>query len=127
MITPEALRLAGRIEYPQFVLTPETRDAAAAELRRQHAEIERLTAALDEARAERSVAYLAFEQVTAERDALRADAERYRWLRNASIPDEQLHVHVDHPAWPNHWALIGEDLDTAIDAALAQTKENGNG
>lgn len=44
MSTPEALRLASRIEYPQLVLTPETRDAAAAELRRQHAEIERLSA-----------------------------------------------------------------------------------
>ncbi|MCE2659523.1 MAG: hypothetical protein LW854_14985 [Rubrivivax sp.] len=82
---------------------------------------------LSAAKAEASVAYLAFDRVTAERDALRADAERYRWLRDASIPDEQLHVHVDHPAWPNHWALIGEDLDAAVDAARAQTKDERNG
>jgi hypothetical protein len=36
------------------------------------AHVDRLNAALDEARAEASVAYLAFEQVTAERDKLRA-------------------------------------------------------
>jgi hypothetical protein len=44
---------------------------AIAEIERLRAEVERLTYALDEARAEASVAYLAFEQVQAERDALR--------------------------------------------------------
>ena len=64
MSTPEALGYA-------FCLDARGYYAEAAELRRQHAEIEHLTAALDESRAERSVAYLAFEQVTKERDALR--------------------------------------------------------
>ena len=40
------------------------------ELIKAEREINRLTAELDESRAERSVAYLAFEQVTADRDAL---------------------------------------------------------
>lgn len=148
MSTPEALRLAGRIEYPQFVLTPETRDAAAAELRRQHAEIERLTAALDEARAERSVAYLAFEQVTKERDALRkevthlqqrptsleasewrADAERYRWLWNTHWSTHPLCVVSDpkNAVKLGHTCLTGEYLDMEIDAARAQKKEQSNG
>lgn len=69
MSTPEALRLADECGtgYP----LAEDATKAAAELRRQHAEIERLTAALDEARAEASVAYLAFEQVKASRAELR--------------------------------------------------------
>jgi hypothetical protein len=66
MSTPEALLLAEVLE--KFATGP---IPVAAELRRQHAEIERLTAALDEARADASVAHLAFEQVKASRAKLR--------------------------------------------------------
>ena len=65
-------------------------------------------AALDESRAERSVAYLAFEQVTAERDALRAALQRI----------------VD---WDACDFTLTEDHVAQARAALAQTKENGNG
>ena len=98
MSTPEALRLAHWLETEQ---DPEgtVRYVAGAELRRQHAEIERLTAlagpggkslgelekindgliaenerltaALTEAQAETSIAHLAFEQVKASRAKLR--------------------------------------------------------
>lgn len=68
MSTPEALRVAGVLERMPL---GEVDQMAADMLRAQAAEIERLTAALDESRAERSVAYLAFEQVSKERDALR--------------------------------------------------------
>jgi hypothetical protein len=62
-------------------------------------------------------------QVKAERDGLRADAERYRWMRGQ-------HFHFDLPpiaqcVWkqgsnPNgEWANLidGDDLDKHIDAA----------
>ncbi len=55
-----------------------------------------------------------------ENEALRRDAERYRWLRNDVIQDgeinEEIHVAVESPSWPNCWALTGDDLDQAIDA-----------
>jgi len=48
------------------------------------------------------------ERAEAERDALRADAERYRWLRTARD-------------W-GFWCCHGTDLDAAIDAALEKDK-----
>lgn len=68
MSTPEALRLA---DAPPSRRGSVWIGFAGTELRRQHAEIERLTAALDEARAEASIAYLAFEHVKASRAKLR--------------------------------------------------------
>lgn len=51
------------------------------------------------------------------------DAERYRWLRNGPLVDgeicEELYVAVDSPAWPRKWALVGSDLDKAVDAMEA--------
>ncbi len=50
------------------------------------------------------------------------DAERYRYLRNGVLVDgevdEDLYVHVDHQSYPNRWALVGLELDDAIDAAM---------
>lgn len=122
----DALRLADDLETPGRVFSC---GEVAAELRRQHAEIERLTAALDEARAERSVAYLAFERVSAERDALRADAERYRWLRNTHWSTNPLCVVSDpkNAVKLGHTCPTGEYLDMEIDAARAQQKEQSNG
>ena len=51
------------------------------------------------------------------------DAERYRYLRDGVLVDgevnEDLYVHVDHQSYPNRWALVGLELDEAIDAARA--------
>ena len=51
------------------------------------------------------------------------DAERYRWLRNGPLVDgeicEELYVAVDSTAWPGKWALVGSDLDKAVDAMEA--------
>jgi len=85
---PEALRLADALESGTYLLSRE-RDATAAELRRQHAEIELLKA---------------------ERDVLRADSERYRWL----------FCHDDKTARVNSvWRLWDgqSDWGAAIDAA----------
>lgn len=109
MSTPEALRLAGVLERMPL---GEVDQMAADMLRAQSAEIERLTAALDEARAERSVAYLAFEQVTKERDA----------LREALAEADRLAGHDDAMTeWRERCAHLWDD------AARAQKKENGNG
>lgn len=58
-------------------------------------------------------------------DAL--DAARYRWLRNEVLVDgevnDSLYVHVDSPEWPTRWALVGDELDTALDAAIAAQRK----
>ena len=93
-----ALELADALEepVPGFPLPTRLETAAAAELRRLHAEVE----------------------------ALMADAKRYRWLRNEVLQDgeinEEIHVAVDSESWPDKWALVGADLDKAIDAAIAK-------
>jgi hypothetical protein len=89
MNTPEALRLALRIEYPQLVLTPETRDAAAAELRRQHAEIERLTAAHHAAVELSNTMHGRWLAAEAERDALRKALMRVK-TEAVSLADAQV-------------------------------------
>ena len=84
------------------------------ELRRQHSEIEQL-------KAERDRAHRACEQISvrlhaaqAERDALLADAERYRWLR-----DWERGTHTIQPMTGQYWdtPILCEELDAAIDAA----------
>lgn len=98
---PEALRLANAVkstaEY-QLVLSgnyefPEWALKAAAELRRLH-------------------------QVEVERDALKADAERYRWLRDW---DWATHDIVPMTGRYGTEAILGRDLDAAIDAARSNT------
>ena len=55
------------------------------------------------------------------------DAARYRWLRNEVLVDgevnDSLYVHVDSPEWPTRWALVGDELDTALDAAIAAQRQ----
>ncbi len=93
----------------------------------QAAEIERLTATVAGLResANLRVRYHAAElaDVTAERDeareevaALEVDAGRYRWLRDSSCPQ------VMHPSGYGMGNARGEQLDAAIDAALAARK-----
>ena len=78
---PEALRVADLLQDDWGV------EDAVTELRRQHSEIE---------------------QLKAERDALLADAERYRWLRDR--------------AWPFEFkGNSPEDADAAIDVARGET------
>jgi len=64
------------------------------------------------------------DEALAERDALRADAERYRWLRDGDGPQSSRwsRWRIEHWASPGPtWADIrGADLDAAIDAARAK-------
>ncbi|WP_342617169.1 hypothetical protein [Rhodoferax sp. GW822-FHT02A01] len=61
-------------------------------------------------------------------EALEKDAARYRWLRNDTLVDgevnEEIHVACDGPKFLNAWALFGESLDAAIDAALLEQKND---
>lgn len=68
-----------------------------------------------------------------ERDGLKADAERYRWLRdfgkdgvNLKPPCEHVHTLLySHPVGviPASRVITGDELDRAIDAALQAEKE----
>lgn len=68
-----------------------------------------------------------------ERDALKVDAERYRWLRdfgkdgvNLKPPCEHVHTLLySHPLGviPTSRVITGDELDRAIDAALQAEKE----
>ena len=91
---PEALRLAAELdcEKPYYNVSEE----AAAELRRQHSEIEALKA---------------------ERDALRADAERYQWLRDWKGATHDI---VPTTGRYGDRAILCEELDAAIDAARSK-------
>ena len=89
------------------------------------AELERLTAerdaALQASRYESDLCGQALEDIkaaTAERDALREDAERYRWLRSLSR-SEMYDKGVDFP-W---YEAKPENIDAAIDAAMNAAHE----
>jgi len=104
---PEALRLA-EVLMSRAVMTTDQRAHAAAELRRLHAENERLTD---------------------ENEALRLNDARYRYLRNRD-PKEVFNksgkaagVWID---WEDDMAglqlLTGDDADAAIDAAMREDR-----
>lgn len=58
-----------------------------------------------------------------ERDVLRKDAERYRWIRTGDNDEQCLHFTNDCPAGTDTvWIHRNEKLDDAIDAAIAQGK-----
>lgn len=86
---------------------------------RDSAELRRLCSMRDLARKQR-------DQLKAENEALRKDAERYRWLRD---PDNQCAVEDDSDYYmppmvcgyvEHEDILTHEALDTAIDAAMAK-------
>ena len=98
----EALRLADALEAEASLVSS---DAAYYAMRRAAAELRRLHA---------------------ECDALRADAERYRWLRQCARATSE--------HWGGRWSLVIEgpapgsndapaSIDAAIDAARAALKE----
>jgi TolA-binding protein len=119
---PEALRLADSVHLGYRV---GWQRECAAELRRLHAEIDRLrdgllawqTAAVDIRQQ--------LKKAEAEVERLRADAERYRWLRKCARATSE--------HWGGRWSLVTEGpapenatsagIDAAIDAARAALKE----
>ena len=81
-----------------------------------------LAAEYERGRGEREQDADEIERLRAERDALRADALRYRWLRDSHPADGTLWVAFDIP--PRVRSRRLESLDAAIDAAMAsQTTE----
>ena len=54
-----------------------------------------------------------------ERDALAADAARYRWLRSSRHNDATVMTYVDGLDDWVAWA-DGEDVDTSVDTAMSQ-------
>ena len=115
---PEALRLADDMSLSYHSQTQ--KNEIATELRRQHDEIE---------------------QLKAERDALKADAERYRWLRDTFAaakagailsvnepltvyeePDLGAEVRMQwFPHTPSSFVYVSHStLDAAIDAARSE-------
>ena len=82
--------------------------------------------ALSAVTAERDLAVQGGLQIIAERDAfrveveaLRKDAERYRWIRN---PDQAIGHVIDKMASPGIYEYrAGDELDDAIDDAMRQT------
>jgi hypothetical protein len=96
MTQPEALRLADALEDTD---SADDHDDAAAELRRLHAENE----------------------------ALRRNDARYRWLRCGDNDEKVLHHYIsvpDNEGDPTMYLPRNEQLDTAIDAAMAQESKS---
>jgi len=99
----------GREHPTHYAPDPDCQDAATA-LEQQAAEIERLTDELNAMCSNFDNMRLAKNDVRAENEALRKDAERYRWLRTAG-------------AWESEIGMdeLSEDpakFDAAIDAAI---------
>lgn len=108
-------------------------------------ELDRLSRVAEALRAQDEVHWKTRRALLAENAALRADAERYRWLRNRNTPthpdgmtrwgpsNRLPHIaqypyipKIDATKWPQVWErgqYKPENLDAAIDAALAKQGE----
>lgn len=63
---------------------------------------------------------LELERVKGERDAMKLDAERYRYIRDTDNGEVgSLFIGVDSSQYPSRWALSEDEADKAIDAAIA--------
>lgn len=87
---------------------------AAETLERASTEIDRLRAEVDALR-ENNHGWLRANGPGGWIDALRADAERYRWLRDGSNPPWVMQM-------LERYADNGSDFDAEVDAAMAQGK-----
>ena len=121
---PEALRLADDLESIWCDEICALENNAANELRRLHEELDLQKALVAEAQAMTA-------KVCAENEALRADAERYRWLRSKSketLLNPKGAASEFLPDMRTHWQMpvlicsgpIGGylEFDAAIDAAM---------
>lgn len=124
MSTPDALRLADRLDAN----LGDTRKPAAAELRRQHAEIDRLeqySAHCEEVIAAHNAVGARQE---AEIERLRADAARYRWLRDNTEGAWAICEWADDSDGIGFYRdsrKPGTVVDSAIDAAMRDAPNVG--
>jgi len=66
---------------------------------------------------------LARQAYQAGRDSMKADAERYRWLRNDSY-DSEIGVWECRDMENRRIVLAGEELDDSVDAAIQGAKND---
>lgn len=67
------------------------------------------------------------DQLKAENEALRKDAQRYRWLRQASATDGEYTHGVCIDLWENGcgFEVTLEEADAAVDTAMAKEASHG--
>jgi hypothetical protein len=119
---PLPLALADELYRHGSANTPNT---VADELVRMHKEIEATDRQVEILTDELTKCSKAYGGLQAENEALRADAERYRWLRNESWAgyhsgDASPKVFTVDGAGNRRMMLAEEAMDAAIDATLAQ-------
>ena len=78
---------------------------------------------IEQLEAERDRAYKIADHYRAERDELKADAMRYRWLRNGGDDDHGVGIY-DPVIGDFCFTTWDSDLDAAIDAAIAKGEKN---
>jgi len=92
--------------------------AEAASFRADCSDWKRNTEALQEFLGEKTLEEVALE-LLAENEALRQDADRYRWLQKGRSND----IEVVEWIGPHYAGMVGEDLDALIDAAMGQGEQ----
>ncbi|WP_313003516.1 hypothetical protein [Pseudomonas sp.] len=91
----------------------------AASFRADCADWKRNTEALQEFLGEKTVEEVALE-LLAENEALRKDAERYRWLQHGHSG----YIEVVEWIGPHATGMTGEDLDALVDGAMAKAVQS---
>ena len=135
MGSPRAERAADLIESQAARIQQQALEYASlqAQCDEHLARIAELEADRDSWRDQASQRVADWDEMRKERDALKEDAERYRWLRdfgkdgvNLKPPCEHVHTLLySHPVGviPASRVITGDELDRAIDAALQAEKE----